>query len=145
MATDMCHVHNVFIRGMNSVYLQSPFVKSTSDISDLLFYTKTLLACINAHHDGDEKYLFPGLAEYTKNPDIMGVNQVQHAAFYGGMREFAEYCEKTSPAEYPNTTFKAMVDSFVVLAAFSATQGYPRADLCTPYGNSASTQPSKKC
>ncbi|THC87960.1 hypothetical protein EYZ11_012593 [Aspergillus tanneri] len=83
MATDMCHVHNLFIRSMNSIYRQSPYVTKPADVADLLFYTKCLVDCINAHHDREEKYLFPRLIEYTKDPDIMAVNQAQHAQFHG--------------------------------------------------------------
>jgi hypothetical protein len=82
MATAMCHVHNIFIRALNSVCLQAPFIHNATDIADLLFYTKTLVITINAHHDGEELYLFPQLGEYTKDPNIMAVNQAQHAAFH---------------------------------------------------------------
>jgi Hemerythrin HHE cation binding domain len=112
MATDMCHVHNLIIRGMNSIYLQSPYVKTPSDIADLFFYTKTLIACINAHHDGEEKYLFPGLIAYTGNSNIMSVNQVQHAAFHAGLKQLDEYCTLTPPAEYSDSTFGTTITSF---------------------------------
>ena len=108
----MCHVHNFIIRGMNSIYLQSPFVKQHKDIADLLFYTRTLLFCIGAHHDGEEKYLFPGLAAYTGNPDIMAVNQRQHATFQHGMEQLSQYCISTPPAEYSHHDFRSIIESF---------------------------------
>jgi hypothetical protein len=112
MATDMCHVHNLIIRGMNSIYLQAPYIKQLTDVADLFFYTKCLIACINAHHDGEEKYLFPGLVAYTGDPNIMSVNQVQHTAFHSGLKQLLEYCTSISPAAYEHTKFQAIIDSF---------------------------------
>jgi len=138
MATDMCHVHNMFIRAMNSIYLQSPYVTDPADIADLLFYTKTVVITIDAHHDGEEKYLFPGLAEYTKNPNIMAVNRAQHAAFHEGMEKLGEYCSKTSPADYAHSTFQAIIDSFAAplfkhlsdeIPTILALKEYPSKDL----------------
>jgi hypothetical protein len=111
MATAMCHVHNIFIRALNSICIQSPFVVQASDIADLLFYTRTLVVTINAHHDGEELYLFPKLAEHTKNPDIMAVNRAQHAAFHESLEKLQDYCTTTSPSHYSYETFKGLVDA----------------------------------
>ena len=138
MATSMCHVHNIIIRAMNSIYLQSPYVKELADIADLLFYTKTLVITIGAHHDGEEKYLFPELAEYTKNPRIMAINQAQHAAFHKGLQELGEYCSTTSPANYSHSTFRSIIDSFATplfkhldeeIATILALKEYPSSEL----------------
>lgn len=112
MATDMCHVHNLLIRGLNSIYLQAPYVKTLSDIADLFFYTKALIACIKAHHDGEEEHLFPGLVAYTGNSNIMSVNQEQHAAFHDGLKQLNEYCSSTPPAQHSYKKFLGIIDSF---------------------------------
>ncbi|KAF5859872.1 hypothetical protein ETB97_002363 [Aspergillus alliaceus] len=138
MATDRYHVHNLFIHSMNSIYRQSPYVTKPADIADLLFYTKCLVDCINAHHDGEEKYLFPGLIEYTKNPDIMAVNQAQHALFHGGMQTLLEYCVTTSPADYSHQVFQGIIDSFATplfqhlsdeIGTILALKSFPSQDL----------------
>jgi hypothetical protein len=108
----MCHVHNMFIRAMNSIYLQSPFVSTPTDIADLLFYAKTLVKTIDVHHESEENYFFSDLAAYTKNPKIMAVNQAQHAGFHGGLHKLGEYCSTTSPADFSYSTFKSIIDSF---------------------------------
>jgi Hemerythrin HHE cation binding domain len=123
---------------MNSIYLQCPHVTNHTDIADLLFYTKTLVITINAHHDSEEKYLFPDLATYTKNPKIMAVNQAQHAAFHSGMEKLGEYCTTTSTADYSSATFRAMIDSFAPqlfkhlneeIPTILALKQYPSEDL----------------
>ncbi|MCJ1350634.1 MAG: hypothetical protein MMC33_000615 [Icmadophila ericetorum] len=111
IATDMCHVHNIFIRAMNSIYLQAPFARTPTDIADLLFYTKTLVTTISAHHDSEEKYFFPDLATYTQNPNIMAVNEAQHAVFHAGLDTLGEYCS-TAPTDFSYDTFKSIIDSF---------------------------------
>ncbi|PCG88381.1 Hypothetical protein PENO1_110580 [Penicillium occitanis (nom. inval.)] len=138
IAVDMCHVHNLFIRAMNSIYLQCPYVTKHEDIADLLFYTKTLVITIDAHHDSEEKYLFPDLAAYTKNPKIMAINQAQHASFHGGLEKLGEYCIKTSPADYSYVTFRGMIDAFATqlfkhlneeIPTILALRQYPSKDL----------------
>ncbi|KAK4494426.1 hypothetical protein PRZ48_014724 [Zasmidium cellare] len=113
MATDMCYVHNLFIRGLNSIYLQSPYVKTPNDIADLLFYTRCLLDCIMAHHDGEEMYVFPDLEELTGDPEIMQVNTDQHEAFHDGIETLLEYTKITDPATgYSQERFIEIIDSF---------------------------------
>lgn len=138
MATDMCHVHNMFIRAINSIILQSPYVTKPADIADLLFYTKTVVITIAAHHDGEEQHLFPGLAEYTKKPSIMAVNQAQHADFHDGLEKLGEYCTTTSLADYSYEKFKSIIDSFAEalfrhlkdeIPTILALKKYPSKDL----------------
>jgi hypothetical protein len=123
---------------MNSIYLQCPYVTKHEDIADLLFYTKTLVITIDAHHDSEEKYLFPDLAAYTKNPKIMAINQAQHASFHGGLEKLGEYCIKTSPADYSYVTFRRMIDAFATqlfkhlneeIPTILALRQYPSKDL----------------
>lgn len=112
MATDMCHVHNLIIRGLNSIYLQSPYVRKDQDIRDLFLYTKALIQCINAHHDGEERYLFPGLIAYTGNPDIMSENQAQHETFHSGLQTLDHYCSSTPTAGFSHVAFQEIIRSF---------------------------------
>ena len=112
MATDMCHVHNLIIRGLNSIYLQSPFVQKNSDVDDLFFYTRALIQCINAHHDGEEKYLFPGLVTYSGDANIMSSNQLQHAAFHQGLKALERYCSSTAATDFSHLHFREIIDSF---------------------------------
>ncbi|KID84507.1 hemerythrin HHE cation binding domain-containing protein [Metarhizium guizhouense ARSEF 977] len=102
----------MFLRALNSIILQSPHVVKPGDIADLLAYTKTVVITIDAHHFGEEEYLFPALAAYTKNQDIMSANRAQHAAFHAGLSRLGEYCKSTSPDEYSHTTFKGLIDAF---------------------------------
>lgn len=108
----MCHVHNLIIRGLNSIYLQSPYVQTLKDVEDLFFYTRALIQCINAHHDGEEKYLFPGLIAYTGNADVMSENQSQHAAFHKGLKELDRYCSSRIAADFKHQDFRDLIESF---------------------------------
>lgn len=112
MAVDMCHTHNIFIRAVNSIYLQAPFIKVPSDVEDMLFYTKTLTFTIEAHHDGEEKFLFPGLVTCSGDPTIMIVNQAQHAAFHDALARLTEYCETVATADFSAVEFKRLIESF---------------------------------
>jgi hypothetical protein len=40
IANEMVLAHNAMIRGLNSMYLQAPFLKSEADNRDILLYAK---------------------------------------------------------------------------------------------------------
>jgi hypothetical protein len=133
----------MFIRAMNSIYLQSPYVTSPNDIADLLFYAKTLVITIEAHHDSEEKYFFPDLAAFTGNPKIMAVNQAQHKVFHAGMEKFGEYCSTTLPSDYSHSEFTSLIDAFATplfkhlseeIPSILALSDIPSADLKTIWG-----------
>ena len=49
-ATEMANVHNVLIRGLNSIILQAPHVKETQDIKDFMKYAEIWYILIHEHH-----------------------------------------------------------------------------------------------
>ncbi|KAL8281134.1 hypothetical protein RQP46_006492 [Phenoliferia psychrophenolica] len=74
-ASHMTLLHNVILRGFNSIYLQAPHVKD-DDLGDFVQYS---LACVlQAHHDDEEAELFPRLAGVVKNPDLMKESLEEH-------------------------------------------------------------------
>lgn len=67
---------------------------------------------IDAHHEHEEKFFFPDLAEITGNPKIMFVNEAQHKAFHSGIVKFGEYCSTTSPTDYSHAKFTSLFEAF---------------------------------
>ena len=49
--------HNVFIRGLNSIYLQAPHVQP-SDVPDFIEYSKCWVEVLNNHHEMEETGVF---------------------------------------------------------------------------------------
>ena len=108
----MAHAHNVLIRGLNSVYQQASNVTNESDVRDFLSFTNAWIQTVEHHHDTEEATMFPKLAAFTQNPDIMAGNLGQHEAFQGGLHELLDYIGRTDARAYSATTFKGIVDGF---------------------------------
>ena len=63
-ATEMALIHNVIIRGINSIYLQAPNIKLENDIEDFLTYMYSWSLLVHIHHDNEEATMFPLLEKY---------------------------------------------------------------------------------
>ena len=73
----MALAHNVFIRGLNSIYLQAPHI-TPSDASSFISYSLCLYESLNAHHEMEENVLFPAIEQKTGEKGIMDVDIEQH-------------------------------------------------------------------
>jgi hypothetical protein len=111
-ASEMAHAHNVLIRGLNSLYQQAPHVTQPNDIRDFLVFCKAWVVMATHHHDTEESTIFPRLAAFTNNPNIMAVNMEQHEAFHTGLLHLAEYVDQTMPETYESAKLLAIVDGF---------------------------------
>jgi hemerythrin-like domain-containing protein len=69
--------HNVFIRGLNSIYLQAPHIRP-EDHADFIAYCKCWCEILNSHHQMEEATVFPKIEEITGEKGIMDVNVEQH-------------------------------------------------------------------
>ncbi|KAH6999203.1 hemerythrin HHE cation binding domain-containing protein [Ilyonectria sp. MPI-CAGE-AT-0026] len=92
VASEMSLVHNMVIRGLNSIYLQAPRV-SQNDVPSFLQYALAWWALVNVHHTGEETDFFPYLEDATGQKGLMDVNVDQHHAFRDGLQSFKTYME----------------------------------------------------
>jgi hypothetical protein len=53
-ASEMALVHNMIIRGLNSIYLQAPNIKLEKDVKDFLTYMYSWSLLVHMHHDNEE-------------------------------------------------------------------------------------------
>ena len=102
----MALVHNIIIRGLNSIWTNAPLVCSTNpegktdsestaasslkscpDIANLMGYAQMLLIMIHQHHHGEETVIFPLLQEKVD----MGINVDQHESFQTPMKALEQY------------------------------------------------------
>lgn len=73
----MTTVHNMFIRGWNSIYQQAPVI-SDRDYADFIQYALTWHWVLDLHHDGEEKDLFPRFEREIGVPGFMSGSVDQH-------------------------------------------------------------------
>ncbi|KKK18964.1 hypothetical protein AOCH_004599 [Aspergillus ochraceoroseus] len=113
--SSMCLAHNMFLRHLNSIYLQATGVHEPKDIRDFLFYCKAWAEELRLHHDAEEGKFFPLLDKLTGVEGIMAKSEQQHHAFMGGVHKLSQYATKTSPGEYSGTEVRKIIDEFAPL------------------------------
>lgn len=117
----MAHAHNVFIRGLNSLYQQAPYVAAANsphykpqDVKDLLNYAAYWAETVGHHHDVEETHMFPALERLSGEPGSMDDPKHQHELIHGGLDRLLEYARSTQPGEWRwEGGMRDVVDAFV--------------------------------
>src|ERR1700743_361893 len=109
----MAVVHNVLIRGFNSVYLQAPNVKP-SDYKDFIGYSFAWWESLQAHHDGEEEFFFLEVERQAGEKGIMDANRAQHEAFHKGLDAYHDYLKGLhgKEAQFSGVKLVEIMDSF---------------------------------
>ncbi|KAJ9296759.1 hypothetical protein DTO271G3_4958 [Paecilomyces variotii] len=112
-ASHMALVHNIILRGYNSIYLQAPEVKP-ADVQDFLHYSHAWYEFVIGHHDSEERVLFPGIEEATGVKGIMDTDIEEHAAFHDGLENLKTYIDTclATPSKYSGVELVKVLDSF---------------------------------
>ncbi|KAH6717074.1 hemerythrin HHE cation binding domain-containing protein [Leptodontidium sp. MPI-SDFR-AT-0119] len=108
----MTLAHNIFIRNLNAMYLQYSHIHSPTDIADFLTFCQAFYIALHHHHWGEEKFFFPAVEKYTKQPGLMSTNVSQHQAFDAGLEAFNDYVKSVKPEEYDAERFRELLDGF---------------------------------
>lgn len=83
---DMALMHNVLLRGLNSIYEKALVVKPGDEIA-FAGYCLTAVDSIHVHHRGEEQILFPHLGKRLD----MSENLREHEEFSGPLDAFQQY------------------------------------------------------
>jgi hemerythrin-like domain-containing protein len=76
-ASHMAIVHNVIIRGYNSIYQQAPHV-SSEDVPDFIGYSKAWIEMVLGHHHSEEEVLFSMIEAGAGIPGLMDTDKEEH-------------------------------------------------------------------
>lgn len=110
----MALVHNMIIRGLNSIHLQAPQIKEKKDITDFLTYMYSWSLLVHMHHATEESMIFPLLEGWIGVEGYMEKNVDQHKLFGPGLTAFDEYIKavQAGEAEFDGTKVQTIIDSF---------------------------------
>ncbi len=113
LASEMALVHNIVIRGLNSIYLQAPHIKP-ADEKSFARYMASWYTLLHNHHHGEETMFFPEVAKMTGVEGIMDTNIDQHAAFHDGLEDFKTYADSVASGseKYDGSRVIAIIDDF---------------------------------
>ncbi|KUI53652.1 hypothetical protein VP1G_01291 [Cytospora mali] len=117
VAQEMCLVHNVLLRGINSVYLQCVNVEAQApgSIPDFVNYAEQWGLSVHEHHETEETFFFPEIESFTGAGGIMEANVGQHEAFHDGLAAFMGYIDavKSGREAYSGERLKGIIESFM--------------------------------
>jgi len=110
----MALVHNMIIRGLNSIYLQAPNIKEKKDISDFLTYMYSWSLLVHMHHDNEESMIFPLLEKNIGIDGYMEKNVDQHKLFGPGLTAFDNYVRdvRAGEAQFDGVKVQATINTF---------------------------------
>ena len=130
MINDMIVIHNIAIRAINAIYLQSINIGTRGtpkDQTDFLEYCATWAVFIHGHHDEEEEYVFPDIEKLAGQVGLMGNNIEQHRAFERGLEAFKKYADdaKEGKEAYDGQKIREIIDSFMPALHKHLTQEIP--------------------
>jgi hemerythrin-like domain-containing protein len=117
-AIEMANVHNALLRGLNSIYLQAPYIKDPTDVADLMLYTQAWADTVHHHHSLEETIFFSrveALAKEAGLPEgLMSPNEDQHHAFEPKIQETLEWCREVRDGkkEWDSKVLIRLIDGF---------------------------------
>lgn len=113
LASEMALVHNIVIRGLNSIYLQAPHIKP-ADEKSFARYMGGWFALLHSHHSGEEAMFFPYVEKMTGVEGIMDTNIDQHKVFHDGLDNFKAYADAViaGTEKYDGSRVIEIVDDF---------------------------------
>ncbi|KAM0329540.1 hypothetical protein ACHAQA_004849 [Verticillium albo-atrum] len=126
VAGQMACVHNMVVRGLNSIYLQAPHIEST-DVPSFVQYSLTWYKLVHLHHSCEESDFFPLIEKLSGEKGIMDGNVDQHHAFRDGLESFHVYFEacKADQTKYDGEKIVTMIDSFGSVLVQHLTEEIP--------------------
>jgi Hemerythrin HHE cation binding domain len=115
MGHDMSLLHNMVIRGFNSIILQAPYVlPGTPAAADILDFTQILVTFLHHHHDVEEDFFFPELEKLIKQEGLMSQCTEEHRAFDQGLESLLQYAQNTNHVDYSPEKLESLIKALGV-------------------------------
>ncbi|OAA59903.1 hemerythrin HHE cation binding domain-containing protein [Niveomyces insectorum RCEF 264] len=113
IAGDMACIHNCLLRGLNSIYLQAPYV-APAEHRAFANYAFNWAELVRIHHGGEEAHIFPVIEKIVGEPGAMQGNVDQHAAFHDGLEQYTAYTADCAAGRTPfdGAHLVELIDSF---------------------------------
>ncbi|GAM40557.1 hypothetical protein TCE0_039f12998 [Talaromyces pinophilus] len=135
-ASIMVLVHNVIIRGLNSIYKQALHVKS-EDYADFIAYATCWCEFTDNHHNNEDESIFPTIEAQTGEKGIMDEDLEQHRAFIVGFRALKSYLDSVAetPARFSGAQLVSLLDEFAPQLHHHLTDEIPRMVALSRFGD----------
>ncbi|KAK8023164.1 hypothetical protein PG991_007045 [Apiospora marii] len=102
IANETTHTYNAMLRGINSIFLQAPFVTAAQDVSDFLFLTHCLGCWIAQHHKALYSRVYPKYEAILGQPGVLATSspsqsQEEDLSFLPVLEALIHYAAETQP------------------------------------------------
>lgn len=87
----MVKAHNLLLRGLNSIYLQAPYVSIPADIKDFFIFCRAWIHTVTVHHSYEDRIFFPDIIKLTGREDIVSGEQELHRVLHEGLERFEDW------------------------------------------------------
>ncbi|RNJ52299.1 hypothetical protein D7B24_003901 [Verticillium nonalfalfae] len=113
VAGEMACVHNMIVRGLNSIHLQAPNVPLL-EVPAFIQYSLIWYKLVHLHHSCEESDFFPLIETISGETGIMSGNVEQHHAFQEGLATFHLYLKECAndPTQFSGNRIVSLIDSF---------------------------------
>ena len=118
MASDMINVHNILLRGINSIYNQCLNVSANGSEKDKLDFSNFAYQwgnMLEEHHRAEEESFFPEMNSIVGIPGLMDANVQQHQLFHHGIESYNKYLSLVKEGQVPfeGQKLKGIIDDFM--------------------------------
>ncbi|PVI03114.1 hypothetical protein DM02DRAFT_612477 [Periconia macrospinosa] len=112
-ASIMTLVHNVIIRGLNSIYLQAPHV-SKQDRADFISYATCWYEFTSNHFRNEAESIIPTVEAKCGEKGVLDQDLKEHEVFADGFNEYKNYLATvaSTPADFDGKKLVSVIDSF---------------------------------
>lgn len=116
IANEAAHTYNAMFRGINSIFLQAPFVTAAQDVSDFLFLTHCLGCWIAQHHKTLYSRVYPKYEAILGQPGALVTSspsqpEEDDLSFLPILEAMIHYAAETQPQTYDPAVLLGLLDS----------------------------------
>lgn len=87
----MALIHNILLRGLNSIYNQALNISFSEDVTDFMIFCDAWSCTMHSHHKTEEEVYFPMLEEQCTKKGVASRNHDEHETFLRGFGVFDEF------------------------------------------------------
>ncbi|KAH7136853.1 hypothetical protein B0J13DRAFT_479577 [Dactylonectria estremocensis] len=142
LASLMGVIHNAIICGLNSIYLQAPYIKPADERTFCTYMLKWHeFLCL--HHYNEETDFFPSIESLAGEKGLMDLNVQQHHAFHDGLDAFSAFVRdcQSGKEKYDGRRIVELIDSFGPVLVEHLAGELPTLQGLRKYGDKMNTLP----
>lgn len=137
------NLYNAMLRGINSLFLQAPFITALGDIVDFLFLAQSWAGWVRQHRDHLRTRMYPCFEEVLAEPGALTANLEETESFLPALEDLASYAAQARdrPETYDAAKLLRIIEDLAPrLRHYFGAQLVAMMDMMTLCGRPGSAQ-----